>query len=1461
MKKQYGDYYLGLDIGTDSVGYAVTSTSYNLLKFNGKAMWGSRLFEAAETAADTRLKRSQRRRIERASWRIRLLQSLLAEEISKIDMGFFQRLAESNLHVEDKKEGNRTKFCLFGQEGMSDKDFYEKYQTVYHLRESQLNNKPDAFDIRMVYLSLAHLIKNRGHFLFEGLEAEIGQGGNQRELFKNAYNELVQFLQENFDNFADASFPSAESIKTIMTDSKLTITEKKSRLMALLETKKKPLKAAMEFLSGGKVKFADLFEDEELKELDSLSLKEGNLEEKEAELTEALGERFEAVLCFKAVYDIALLDGLMQGCNSISEAKIRIFEEHGEDLHTLKEFAKKTDKKLFKKIFGVPEGKDNNYSAYIGSCMGGNGKKAVIENKKATQEDFCDFLKKELASYVDFKNVEKLTGDLSGTDKLFSRILNKTAFPKLRAKVNGVIPVQVNEAELKKILENAEHYFPFLAERDDEGLSVSEKIRQIMLFRIPYYVGPLAGTEKSKEAKRCWVKRTREKINPWNFDRVVDKSETAERFIRAMTNKCSYLRTEDVLPKQSLLYTEFEVRNELNNLSVHGERLPVETIQQIFEGLLLKERGKISKKKILDYLKVHKLVPNEITVTDISGVDDSLTCDVKAFKDFYRIFGEEYTQAHKEQIEDIIRWITLFSGEKSMLLTKIRKSYPDIPEEKLREIKKLKYKDWGRLSKTFLDSEKISFYDDSIGVPITFIEAMRREPLNLMQLLSKGHRYGFADKVEEFNGASQKIEKLKYSFIKELAVSPAVKRSIWQTAQIVQEIKQITGHAPKRIFIEMARGGEKEKKRKDSRKTQLQKLYAECKKKAPDIFNQDVADELESKDNDALRSKKLFLYFCQMGKDMYTGKKIDLSELNSTSQSHNVYDCDHIYPRSKTKDDSMDNLCLVHYSVNRDKSDVYPLSPDIQKKMKKFWAMLLDRGLISSKKYERLTRTVPLSDDDLAGFINRQLVETRQSTKAVAEILKLACPESKIVYSKAGNVSDFRKNFDLIKCREVNDMHHAKDAYLNIVVGNAYYTKFTDSPLTIIQKGTVEYSLKPEVFYKWKISCHGNIAWIPEKDGTEGTISTVRRMMHKNNVLVTRMVKENKGEIYNATIYKAGDGKLFPLKAGRDVEKYGGYSSEKTGYFTVIESKNKKGKLIRTIEAVPVYMASRAAKDDELLLDRCRKELLLREPKIVYRKIKVGSCITIDDCAFYLTGTTGKQITGSLANQLVLGSDFEKYVKALLKFDERQKRIKDLEPKESDEIKKEKNLALYNEFVEKLETKQYVSCLEISSSSLKEEREEFCALPVRQQCSRLCELQKLFALLRFNERQKLKKDLQPTKYGEIDKENNLALYDEFVKKLEKKQYVSRPAFSSSSLKEKREFFCALPVNQQCSLLCELLKLFEAKPLTADLTLIGGSKNTGSFKYSKEITSYTSVLLYSYSVTGLFEQEPVDLLHI
>ena len=104
-------YYLGLDVGSASVGWAVSDENYNLCKFKGKDMWGIRLFETAQTAAERRSKRANRRRLERRKQRIDLLQEIFADEMSKVDDTFFIRLNESRLYLEDKTE--KFKYPLF----------------------------------------------------------------------------------------------------------------------------------------------------------------------------------------------------------------------------------------------------------------------------------------------------------------------------------------------------------------------------------------------------------------------------------------------------------------------------------------------------------------------------------------------------------------------------------------------------------------------------------------------------------------------------------------------------------------------------------------------------------------------------------------------------------------------------------------------------------------------------------------------------------------------------------------------------------------------------------------------------------------------------------------------------------------------------------------------------------------------------------------------------------------------------------------------------------------------------------------------------------------------------------------------------------------------------------------------------------------------------------------------------
>ena len=1060
------------------------------------------------------------------------------------------------------------------------------------------------------------------------------------------------------------------------------------------------------------------------------------MDEIEPVLTAALGERYEGLLRFKAIYDWSLLAKILHldtgkkeegEQHLLSECKVQVYEEHKRDLAVLKSMLRGNS--LYNKIFR--QDGDISYEKYAKGIKGRN------------QLDFCKDLKKQLDGIAEYKKImQEITSiDAAKTEveRLLFRVANGFAFPKQTTKDNGIIPIQVHLAELKCILDNAEGYLPFLVETDNNGLSVREKIEQIVKFRIPYYVGPLAGTRMSREQGRCWVVRKNEKIYPWNFSEVVNLEESAEKFITNMTAKCTYLVGEDVLPKESLLYSEFMVRNAINNITVDGERLPAEVLEKIFKQLFLAKTLKVTKKTLERFLR-----QENISFQNIGGIDDKINASMKSYNDFKRIFGEDYIQLHRDEIENIIRWITLFCDEKKMLATKIRNTYPQISDDKIKAIKKLKYKDWGRLSATLLNSSAIAYEDKAFGELVTIISALRHTNKNFMELLSSYCSYDFIGKIKEFNSGRQNSNsKLTYKDVEELYVSPSVKRSIWQTLTILEEIKKIMGHEPKRIFIEMARSKE-ESKRTDSRLKKLQDLYKKCREENIDFMPRKdevnaLKTQLSSKKEDDLRSDKLYLYYTQMGRCMYTGERIELASL----YDNNLYDIDHIYPRSKTKDDSLSNRVLVKKEVNAVKTDIYPLDAAIRTKMHSFWKLLYEKGFIDERKYERLTRSTQLRDEELAGFISRQLVETRQSTKAVAAILKTAYQNSEIVYVKAGNVSDFRQQFNFIKCREVNDLHHAKDAYLNIVVGNCYHVKFTANPLNFIIKNqdNRRYSLKPEIFYKFNIKRDDEIAWLGGKDGT---MATVAKTMHKNNILFTRQPVEGKGELFKQNPLKAKSGQL-PLKAGLSIEKYGGYDSLTTAYFALVKSEGKKGSAQLSIEGIPLIYAK---KGENAVKKYLTEVVQLCKPEIKIPKIKKYSLIRINGFPMHISGRQGKQLQLYVASQLCIDEYSIAYLKKAFKYEsdlaaneeiiadknadeeKKQKARKRLEfYKETWEIGKEKNMQIYDMLLAKSANNLFKKRPASQSATLEKGRVQFENLFLSKQIHVLKEILNLFKCL------------------------------------------------------------------------------------------------------------------------------------
>lgn len=1280
------DYFLGLDLGTGSLGWAVTNEKYKILRAHGKVLWGVRLFDNANTAEERRSFRTARRRLDRRNRRIELLQEIFSEEILTIDDGFYHRMKESRYMPEDKRDRNGNTpalpYALFVDAGFTDKDYHQKFPTIYHLRKWLMNTK-ETPDIRLVYLALHHMMKHRGHFLFSGNLESVKD-------FKGVFGQFIKNITEEELDFNISVSENMEQIENVLKDSALTRSAKKVQLTKLLGAKTSCEKAFIALVTGNTVKLSDLFGEEELNncERPKLSFSDNGYEEYCEIIESQLGEKYFLIEQAKAVYDWSILVDILGDNATISEAKVAVFEKHKKDLNYLKKLVKENlSKDVYKEVFAKTEEKLANYSAYIGMCKM-NGKKVQIEGKQCSQGDFYAYLNKRIIDQIDGEEAAYLKMEME-----------RGAFlPKQVTKENGVLPYQVHLYELDKIIDNLQDKIPLLKR---EG----KKIREIFTFRIPYYVGPLNGIRKGNDRSNWLVRKNTSPIYPWNFDEVVDVEASAEKFIRRMTNKCTYLVYEDVIAKNSLLYSKFVVLNELNNLRLDGELISVELKQKIYTDLFQRTR-KVTQKKLRDFLRREGIADKQV---DISGIDGDFKGSLTAYHDFKeKLTGCDLNQSDKEKI---ILNITLFGEDKKLLSKRLWTMFPELTDTQIKSLCSLSYKGWGRLSSTFL--EGITAPNPETGEACSIIRCLWDTNDNLMQLLSE--KYKFVDAIEDEN-AKEVIADLSYKHIEALSVSPTVKRQIWQTLQVVKELSKVMHTPPKRVFVEMARE-KTESKRTESRKKQLMDLYKSCKEE-----ERQWIEKLNNTQDHILRSDKLYLYYTQKGRCMYSGEVIQLEDL----WDNRKYDIDHIYPQSKVMDDSLNNRVLVKKVYNAEKTDNYPINAEIRKKMQPFWKSLLEGRFISKEKYDRLVRTTEFEPEELAGFIERQLVETRQSTKAVASILKQILPDSEIVYVKAKTVSQFRQDFDIIKVRDMNDLHHAKDAYLNVVVGNSYFIKFTKSAVWYIKEHPGRsYNLK-RMFTSEDICNKKETAWVA---GEAGTIKTVKTVMNKNNILVTRRSYQVKGQLFDQQLMKKGKGQI-PVKSSDDrlcnLEKYGGYNKATGTYFMLVESKDKKGNKIRTIEYVPLYLKNRIEQSEENAIEYFEKERGMKGVKILLRQIKVDTLFKVDGFYMWLSGRTENRLLFKGANQLLLSVSDTITLKKITKFLSRRKENKNVEIVERDEISEADLLRLYDAFLNKIRNTVYGVRLGAQEKTLTDKREKFISLCKEEKCIVLGEILHMF---------------------------------------------------------------------------------------------------------------------------------------
>lgn len=1299
-KKAKENFFVGLDIGTDSVGYAVTDEQYNLLKFRGNDAWGSTIFDAASLKAERRTFRSARRRLERKKQRIKLLQEIFAEEIAKVDPKFFLRLKESYLWREDTTD----KHIVFDDEEYTDVQYYAEYPTIHHLI-CELMKNPDEHDVRLVYMACAWLVAHRGHFLSNIDEKNIAEVRDIR----NAYEEFEAYFRNNGYEVRWQEIDLTEFGEALK--EKIGVNAKKARLSKVLLHGGKASKELTEefpfqedlmikLLAGGTCKVKDLYGKEEYDEFGSISL--GMDDDKMAEFAVNLGEDFELIAELRKLYDWAILADTLGSASSISEAKVRVYEQHKEDLQTLKYFVRTYCPKKYHEIFR--EEKPNNYAAYAYHFENAN----ETIKKKADIEEFSKYLLKIIGT------IQPEECDRDKYEDMKLRLELRQFLPKQKNTDNRIIPYQLYLYELDTILENAAGYLSFLDREDSEHISNRKKIRTIFLFKLPYFVGPL-----NRHSELSWVKREDTKITPWNYEQVIDLDASEQAFIKRMTNQCTYMPGEDVLPKDSLCYHKFTVLNEINNLKIDGQKIPVEAKQGIYRELF-EQRKKVKKKDIITYLVCNNYLQKDHT-EGLSGLDEQVKSDLSTYCSFKRLlYGRILSEADVERIIERASY-----AEDKMRVTKwLKKEYPQLSEEDIKYISNIKIKDFGRLSRRFLT--ELEGVSKETGEVTTILRAMWETNDNLMEILSD--RYTFAEELEKFSDEYYAREKLTLEKrLDAMYVSNAVRRPIYRTLDIMNDISKAFG-TPKKIFIEMTRGEDPDKKgkRTNSRREQILELYKKCNEE--DV--RDLKHQLEAlgeRTDSKLQGDKLFLYFMQFGVSAYSGRPIQLEKLLSGSKE---YDIDHIYPQAYVKDDSIiNNKVLVYSEENGQKKDDYPIASQIREKMAATWRHWEKIGTISEEKYKRLTRKTGFTEEERYRFINRQLTETSQSTKAVAALLKEKYPESEIVYTKARLASEFRHEFDLPKARSYNDLHHAVDAYLNIVTGNVYNMKFTKKWFHV----NSNYSVKTKTIFTHELICDGQMVWSGEE-----SLHKVIKTANKNTAHFTKYAFFKTGGLFDQMPVKKKEG-LIPRKKGMPTEKYGGYN--KAGimfYIPVRYQVGKKNEII--IMSVELLYGNRFLTDSvfakEYTFDRLQHILGKQVERIEFpmgmRPWKVNTMLSLDGFRVCITGTgsLGKCLIAQPIMQFSSDSFWKFYVKKLERFVEKiNGNANYIYDEEYDHVSVAKNVELYDLYLDKLQNSIYRKRVNAPKETLVNGREKFLQLDIKNQCRVLMNIQQIFGRL------------------------------------------------------------------------------------------------------------------------------------
>lgn len=695
----------------------------------------------------------------------------------------------------------------------------------------------------------------------------------------------------------------------------------------------------------------------------------------------------------------------------------------------------------------------------------------------------------------------------------------------------NVFPTSAYRSEALRILQTQKEFNPQIT---DEFIN---RYLEILTGKRKYYHGP--GNEKSRT----------------DYGRYTTKKDSENEYITLdnifgiLIGKCTFYPEEFRAAKASYTAQEFNLLNDLNNLTVPTEtkKLSEEQKNQIIN--YVKNEKAMGPAKLFKYIA--KLLSCDIA--DIKGyrIDKSDKAEIHTFEAYRKMKTLETIDIEKMSREELdkLAYVLTLNTEREGIQEALEHEFVDgnFSQEQIDELVQFRKANSSIFGK--------GWHNFSVKLMMELIPelyATSEEQMTILTRLGK----------QKTTSSSNKTKYIDEKLLTEEIYNPVVAKSVRQAIKIVNAAIKEYGDFDN-IVIEMAR-----ETNEDDEKKAIQKIQ-KANKDEKDAAMLKAANQYNGKaelphsvfHGHKQLATKIRLWHQQGERCLYTGKTISIHDLINNP---NQFEIDHILPLSITFDDSLANKVLVYATANQEKGQRTPYqaldSMDDAWSFRELKAFVRESKTLSNKKKEYLLTEEDISKFDVRKkFIERNLVDTRYASRVVLNALqehfRAHKIDTKVSVVRGQFTSQLRRHWGIEKTRDTYH-HHAVDALIIAASSQLNLWKkqkntlvnYSENQLLDIEAGELisDDEYKESVF----------------KAPYQHFVDTLKSKEFEDSILFSYQVdsKFNR-KISDATIYATRKAKLdkekkeytYTLGKIKDIYALGTKTPSKTGFYKFLD--------------------------------------------------------------------------------------------------------------------------------------------------------------------------------------------------------------------------------------------------------------------------------------------------------------------